>query len=314
MIDKKILILEGGQNEEHQVSISTSKNVKIALNNLNIKFDFIEVNPLDFEKKINKFSTDSICFNALHGSFGEDGRIQKILNHKGFICTHSNEETSSLAFNKYLSKKKIKNNFILTPEYFLLKKSEINFLKLKDILIKLESYIMKPICSGSSYGIHIFKKESDIDFFINNLKNNLKKYDNYEYVLIEKFIEGRELTVSVIDKKNKSIPIEVTEIIIKNNFFDYDSKYKIGRAKHVLPANIPKNIYNSCKQYAKKIHENFKCNGISRSDFIYDNKNLYFLEINTQPGLTQTSLLPEQLKFHGMSFDDLILNIIKSAK
>ena len=116
--------------------------------------------------------------------------------------------------------------------------------------------------------------------------------------------------MSVIEKNNQSIPIEVTEIIPNNDFFDYRSKYIAGSAQHILPAKIPMNIYENCKKFAKDAHDKVHCKGISRSDFIYDNKELYFLEINSQPGLTSISLVPEQLKYQNFTFDDLILNII----
>ena len=161
--------------------------------------------------------------------------------------------------------------------------------------------------------LKISSNDNDIDIFISRFKDNLEIYKNHKELLIEKFIEGKELTVAVLEKNSQSFPIEVTEIIPLNDFFDYESKYTNGFSKHILPAKIPDIIYDKCKEFAKKAHEQLCCKGISRSDFIFGNNQLYFLEINSQPGLTSLSLVPEQLKYQDISFDDLILNIINCA-
>ena len=155
---------------------------------------------------------------------------------------------------------------------------------------------------------------NSLNMFLKEFEENKDIYKNHEELLIEKYIKGRELTVAVLNNNNKSVAIEVTEIIFNSDFFDYKSKYTKGYSKHVLPAKIPKNIYDICKDYAKIIHDTIDCGAVSRSDFIYDNKEIYFLEINTQPGLTPVSLVPEQLQYQNISFDELILNIIKYAK
>ena len=135
----------------------------------------------------------------------------------------------------------------------------------------------------------------------------------FKAVLIEKYVHGRELTVSVREKNGNSIPVEVTEIISKNEFFDYKSKYTSGYSTHILPAKIPKKIYDKCMEDAKLAHDILNCNCISRSDFIFDGTNIFFLELNTQPGLTPISLVPEQLKYHDISFDELVMSLIDSA-
>jgi len=313
MKDLKILVLEGGYNEEHEVSIATSKEVKKALKNLSIEYQSVLVNPNTFEKDIAKFSQDYICFNALHGSFGEDGKIQKILEKASYIFTHASSKASHIGFNKKLTKDIIKNMPILTPDYLTINNDQINEIFFFETFSRLGSFIIKPISSGSSFGIKIFRNINDIKNFIKNFKNNLDIYKNHKELLIEKYIEGRELTVGIFEKNKESIPIEVTEIITNNDFFDYASKYTPGFAEHILPANIPIDIYKKCKKFAKIIHDKIKCKGVSRSDFIYSNNKLYFLEINSQPGLTSISLVPEQLKYQNISFDDLICRIIKCA-
>ena len=308
-----VLVLEGGLNEEHEISLSSGKEVKKALKNLNINFDSLIVDPITFEQDIIKFSTDYLCFNALHGPFGEDGQIQKILDEASFRYTHSSVIASQNCFNKKLTKDIIKDTKLLTPKYLTIQSDRINEKILLNLFSELGSYIMKPNSSGSSYGVKIFRDTNDIDNFIDNIKDNLEIYKNHKELLIEKFIEGRELTVAILQKNNNTIPIEVTEVISQNAFFDYQSKYTPGFSKHILPAKIPYVIYNQCKEFAKIAHDKICCKGISRADFIYDNKQLYFLELNSQPGLTSVSLLPEQLRYRDISFDDLILNIINCA-
>jgi len=310
---EKILILEGGFNEEHEISLSTAKEIKKSLTNLNIRFDSLLVNPQTFSEDINKYNNDYICFNALHGTFGEDGTIQKILENNEIRYTHSDAITSNIGFNKFLTKKKIQNTEILTAKSFILKATKLNETKIREIYTQFNSFVIKPVSSGSSYGVQIIKNSKDIDNFVGNIDNIHKIYKKHNELLIEKYIEGRELTVAVVDKDNISEAVEVTEIISNNYFYDYQSKYSKGFSRHILPAKLPINIYNYCLECAKIVHDTLKCKSLSRSDFLYDNKNIYFLEINTQPGLTSISLVPEQLKHKNISFDNLIQNIINSS-
>ena len=261
-----------------------------------------------------KYNNEYICFNALHGPFGEDGSIQKILDNKNFKYTHSKTKSSNICFNKKLTKDIVKNLNLLTPDYITLEVEKINKNKLRDIFLSFGPFVLKPISSGSSFGIKIFKNENEINYFFENIRDQLEIYKNHKELLVEKFIFGKELTVSVIEKNNESLPIEVTEILPNNNFFDYESKYTPGLSKHLLPAEIPTDIYNSCKEIAKNIHDKIELNGVSRSDFVLNNRDLFFLEINSQPGLTSISLVPEQLKYQNISFDELITNIILCAK
>lgn len=313
MENVKVLVLEGGFNEEHEVSIETGKQVKKSLSDLNIEYKSLLVNPITFEKEIIKFKNNHLCFNALHGRFGEDGKIQKILDNLSFKYTHSNEEASSIGFNKILSKKAIKNTEVLTAKSITLDCKDLT----QNIMIEnyknFGPFVIKPISSGSSFGVKIFKDEASIIDLFNNELDNLNIYKDHPKLLVEKFIEGRELTVAVVEKKNLSIPLEVTEIIYDNEYFDYKSKYTKGYSKHILPAVLPQNIYHNCKIFAKIVHDKIKCRGISRSDFIYDGDNIYFLEINTQPGLTAISLVPEQLRYKNVSFNEMITDIIKCS-
>ena len=311
MKDLKILVLEGGNNEEHEVSLNTGQEVKKSLGNLGIKFDSILVDPKNFKKEISNYDSDYICFNALHGTFGEDGEIQNILDLASFKYTHSNAKSSFIGFNKKLTKENMLGTSIIFPRYISINLKEINKKILTDLFNHYGALILKPIASGSSFGINILKDINSINLFTKNINDNLNIYQNHNEIMIEKYIEGRELTVSVIEENNCSEAIEVTEIISYNSFFDYESKYTTGFSKHILPADIPIKIYDQCKYQAKLAHDQIQCKGISRSDFIYSNDTIFFLEINTQPGLTPISLVPEQLKYRGISFDNLVLNLIE---
>ena len=311
---KEILILRGGKNEEHEISLKTANEVGKALKKLGYKIDYLDVNPKTFINDIKKFNP-FCCFNALHGTFGEDGKIQKILFDKKIPYTHSGIQSSSIAFNKNQTKKKLINS-----EVTMLKSKLINIRKInKKILInfykKNDSFVIKPNSSGSSYGVIIIKTLKDIDkFFQKNYKRKI--YKEHKEILIEKFVKGKELTVTVIEENKLTKPVEVTEINYKNKFFDYKTKYNLGLSKHIIPANLSLKIYKKCLKFSKIAHDTIGCNGITRTDLILDeNTNkLYFLEINTQPGLTPVSLVPEQLAIKGISFIEMINLLIKNSK
>jgi len=310
----KIVVLEGGLNEEHEVSLNTSKRVKESLKKLDYNFDSLNVNPSNFHKEINNYGKDIIFFNALHGTYGEDGRIQKILEKNNLSYTHSDSKTSIITFDKNLTKLNIKELKIPLIDSISLSIDNLSVDILYDTFKKFGSFVMKPVSSGSSFGVKIFYSEQDIDIFSKNIELEKNIYENHKEIMLEQYIKGRELTVSVWQNNNISESLAVTEIISENEFYDYKAKYIKGLSKHILPAKIPKTIYDKCCYYAKVIHDHLGCLGISRSDFIYDERNIYFLEINSQPGLTMTSLLPEQLKYKGINFDYLVKNLIEFSK
>ena len=309
----EILILEGGFNEEHKVSLTTAKEVKKVFKKNKINYRTLIVNPRTFENIIDKYSNKLICFNALHGTFGEDGKIQKILKKKKFKFTHSGIYASKNCFNKINSKKILTKYKIPTPIFFEIKPNLLNESYLNKYKKKFDKFIIKPNESGSSFGVRIIKTKNDFHNLIKNLKNYKKELKYHNSLIIEKYIDGKELTVSVLEVYNKLQSLEVTEILSKNKFFDYKAKYSKGFAKHILPANIPSNIYKRCLRIALRAHKILKCNIISRTDFIYDKKSnkIFYLETNSQPGLTAISLLPEQARFKNISFEEIILQLIK---
>ena len=298
-------------NEEHEVSLVTSREIQKILNHKKIKFKTLKVNPKNFHKKINSYK-NFFCINALHGPFGEDGQIQKILKENKIPFTHSNIKSSNLCFNKSASKKKIIKNKLITPKYYLINTNDLNKKKLITIKSILNKFVIKPNRSGSSFCIKIIKNQKEFDIFINHLKEFKEQLYNHKEVLIEEYISGKELTVSTIKLNKKVEALAVTEIKSKNIFFDYKAKYSKGYAKHILPAKLNKVNYNRCLKFAVKAHKLLGCNSIARTDFILDtNKNkIYFLETNTQPGLTPISLLPEQANYRGLSFSEIIFNLI----
>ena len=310
---KKIVILEGGYNEEHEVSLNTSTTVQKSLKRLKLNFEVLNVNPEEFREKIHNYDKNFLFFNALHGPYGEDGKIQKELINKNLLFTHSGVEASTNAFNKNLTKKIISKTEV--PYLFskIISKKSIKPDVFFNFFNNFNSFVIKPVSSGSSFGVKVFHTLQDIKKFFINLNAEIEIYKNHDDIMLEKYIKGRELTVGVIENNNISESIAVTEIISKNRIYDYDAKYIKGLSKHIVPAKIPKNIYNDCLKFAKKVHDNLNCKSLSRTDFIYDGKQLYFLEINTQPGLTETSLIPEQLKYKKILFDDFILEIIKAS-
>ena len=313
MSNKKILILEGGNNEEHDVSLVTSREIQKILNQNKLKFKILRVNPKNFHKKIIKYK-NFVCINALHGPFGEDGQSQKILKKNKIPFSHSNIKSSNLCFNKSASKREIIKNKLMSPKFYLLNINDLNEKKLITIKSKLKKFVIKPNRSGSSFGIKIIKNQKEFDILISNLEEFKKELNNHKEILIEEYISGKELTVSTIKLDKKIHALAVTEIKSKNNFFDYKAKYSKGYAKHILPAKLNKINYAKCLKFATKAHKLLGCNSIARTDFIFDTKKnkIFYLETNTQPGLTPLSLLPEQANYTGLPFSEIIFILIKN--
>ena len=313
MSNKKILILEGGNNEEHDVSLVTSREIQKILNQNKLKFKTLRVNPKNFHKKIINYK-NFVCINALHGPFGEDGQTQKILKKNKIPFSHSNIKSSNLCFNKSASKREIIKNKLMSPKFYLLNINDLNEKKLITIKSKLKKFVIKPNRSGSSFGIKIIKNQKEFDNLISNIEEFKKELNNHKEILIEEYISGKELTVSTIKLDKKIHALAVTEIKSKNNFFDYKAKYSKGYAKHILPAKLNKINYAKCLKFATKAHKLLGCNSLARTDFIFDTKKnkIFFLETNTQPGLTPISLLPEQANYKGLSFSEIIFILIKN--
>lgn len=299
MQKKKVLVLKGGFSSERDVSLVSGKGVAKALKNCDynvIEHDLTSIP--DFIKTLENEKPD-VVFNALHGNWGEDGAIQSFLDLLQIPYTHSGMEASLLGMNKQITKQICVENNIKTAAYEAMTFKEY---KEKGTAV-LYPYVVKPRNDGSSVGVYIVKTDED-------RKKVFYEEDDRE-ILVEKFIDGKEITVAVIDDK----PIAVTELKPLTEFYDYAAKYTDGITTHVLPANIDKDAYNTAMDYALKVHKLLKCNTLSRSDFRYNPEDgVVFLEINTNPGMTPLSLVPEQAKFVGMSYEDVCKKLVENAK
>ena len=290
----KVSVLMGGISAERDVSLKTGEAAIKACRELEHATTPTELTD-DYNSLLPSLKHADIVFNALHGTVGEDGTIQSWLDKNSIIYTGSDSYSSRLCMNKDQSKRLVKNNNLLTPDWLL-----------TDENTELDSIgfpcIVKPNKQGSTFGLSMVEKERDLAKAV----NFARKYDNE--VLIENYIEGREITVGILDKK--ALPI--VEIIPKHVLYDYECKYSPGMSKYSCPADIDESTTNKIKKDSEEIFEVLGCNGYGRLDFILDSKgNYYFLELNTLPGMTATSLLPIAAKESGLSFNQLISNIIE---
>ena len=289
----------GGKSRERPVSIQSGKACYEALKKLG--YVVCKYDPLkNISNNIKKFKPDKI-FNCLHGKYGEDGQIQKILEKLKIPYTHSGVKASKIAMDKIRSKKIFIKKNINTPNFQIIKKiSDIN----KEIA--KSKFILKPANEGSSFGVKIFKKQtSPVSIGIKKL---LKQYKT---LIQEPYIEGREIQTAVLGNK----AIGSVEIIPKRNFYDYKAKYlPSAKTKHVIPPKISKKLDKKIEKMALKAHRALNCRGVTRSDFrVMPNNKVFLLEINTQPGMTKLSLVPEIAAKFGLSFIELVNWIIKDA-
>ncbi len=298
---RKILIISGGISKERAISLDTGKQVakELAKNNYIVKIT--EPNFELFEK-IKKFKPN-IIFNALHGQFGEDGYIQTILETTGVPYTHSGVISSAIAMNKELSKKIFLKNNILTPKYI-----SYSFDKSKSSLIKLIKnklrfpVVIKPLNEGSSVNVFICNKS--------NISKNLKLLKNYKKILIEQFIPGREIQAAIIGSRK----LGAIELKPKRKFYDYQAKYNSkAKTKHIIPVDLSNKEFSEIMNISYKAHQLIGCRGVTRSDFKFYKGRFYLLEINTQPGMTNLSLVPEIAAYKGINFINLIKLILKDA-
>ena len=301
---QKILILAGGYSKEKEISKKTAKSVFSELNK-DKKYNIKVVNPDgQFIKVLRKFKPD-IVLNLLHGRYGEDGYIQAILESEKVKYTHSGVLSSSLAIDKELSKKIFIKNNILTPKYIKLSlRNNINKLKLTNHLKEKFGFplVVKPLNEGSSVNVFICNK--------NNFFKILKKLNDYGEVLLEKYIQGREIQVAVLSDK----VLGAIELRPTRKFYDYEAKYNPkARTEHIIPVKISKKKYQEVAKIALKAHRLLKCRGVSRSDFRFFKDKFYLLETNTQPGMTSLSLVPEIAKFNNITFKNLIIKILSDA-
>ncbi len=309
-MSKRIAVLMGGMSPEREVSLVSGQAVIHALSVEGFDVVAIDVSS-DFGEQLSKASPD-VVFNALHGEWGEDGRVQGVLDLYGKPYTHSGVMASALAMDKHRAKIICKDAGINVPYGKLVPRAEAahhHVLK--------PPYVIKPNAQGSSVGVYLIPEGA------NRPPKEVASNDKMgEHVLAEEFAPGRELTVTVLGDK----ALCVTEIIAHTAFYDYEAKYTDGGSSHIVPADIPNAVTDICMEWAEIAHKALGCRGLTRSDFRYNDaqigKNaekadivnkIVMLELNTQPGMTPTSLSPEQALHVGMSFRQLCRWIVEDA-
>jgi len=312
----KIAVLYGGTSNERPVSKNTAKSIIKYINSK--KYD---IEPIDFKGNFEslvsqlKKNNFDLVFNALHGGVGENGELQKIFEQNNITYTGSDSISSGIAMDKHKSKEVCIENSIPTPQWGIIDSSNKDCITVINKIVgdsENLSVVLKPINEGSSFDLFIHNNPfNSSNELTNDFKNHhthlLNKYGCY---MIEKFIQGRELTVGVLG----SDTLPPVEILPKNDFYDYESKYSIGMSEYIVPAELDDNLNKNMNLYALKLHDKIGCRHYSRIDFRIDLcNNIYVLELNTLPGMTSTSLLPKAALSFGISYEELVEKIIKLA-
>jgi D-alanine-D-alanine ligase len=294
----------GGWSAEREVSLMSGTGVADALESLGH-----QVTRIDMDRNL-ALVLDSIrpdvVFNALHGTPGEDGTVQGLMDLMGIRYTHSGLTTSVIAIDKELTKQQLVPHGVRMPSGQMV---ESESLFEADPMPR--PYVLKPVNEGSSVGVAIVTEGGNHG---NPIARGAKgPWQEFDRLLAEPFIKGRELTVAVLGDE----ALAVTELQPKSGFYDYDAKYTDGMTDHVCPANVPGDVEEAAMAMALKAHQLLGCKGTSRSDFRWDDEQgvdgLYLLEVNTQPGMTPLSLVPEQAKYRGMSYAELVQRIVEEA-
>jgi D-alanine-D-alanine ligase len=304
MSGKHVAVLMGGFSSERPVSLSSGEACALALEGEGYRVTRVDVGR-DVAAVLSELKPN-VAFNALHGPFGEDGTIQGILEYLAIPYTHSGVLASALAMDKGQAKKVAAAAGIPVAEARLMDRFEFG----SEHPIPTP-YVVKPVREGSSFGVIIVTEEQSHPPQI--ITSSEWRYS--DAVMVERYIHGRELTCGVVDGE----ALGVTEVMpVGHNFYDFDAKYAVGGSKHVIPAEISPKIYQKIQSLAVMAHQVIGCRGVSRSDFRYDDRfseegELIWLEVNTQPGMTPTSLVPEMAAHAGRSFGELVSWMVEDA-
>lgn len=298
---KHIAVLLGGLSAEREVSLVSGKAVTKALNELGYKVTVIDAKQDTLTQLVE--TKPDVVFNSLHGRWGEDGCIQGLLELLKIPYTHSGVLASALAMDKPMAKKIFAANGLKVAESQVVHKTDVIG---KDIMPR--PYVVKPFNEGSSVGVKLLFEQDNFFFTEEN-------WSYGDYVMVEKYIPGREITVAVLD----GIALGVTEISTKAGFYDYENKYTAGGSTHTCPARLSPEKYREVMAMAVTAHQSLRCRGLTRSDFRYDDTKdtdgeFYILELNSQPGMTPLSLSPEIANYAGIGFNDLIECLVKGAR
>ena len=301
---RHVAVLMGGRSAEREVSLVSGRECVAGLRQAGYRVTPIEMGD-DLSSLLSALDPrPDVIFNALHGRYGEDGRIQGVIEWLGIPYTHSGVLASALAMDKSTAKRLFATAGIQCPEGLLVDRARVSA---GDILPR--PYVVKPNDEGSSVGVRIVREGDNARPFEGT------DWTFGDHVLVERFIPGRELTVGVMGDR----ALAVTEIRPRQGFYDYAAKYTEGRADHLVPAPVPKAIYDEALRLALLAHRTLGCRGVSRADFRYDDTErdpgkLYLLEVNTQPGMTKLSLVPEQARHLGIGFPELVSWIVEHAQ
>ena len=303
-----VVVLMGGWSAEREVSLTSGAGIAAACRRLGH-----DVTEIDLDRDVAaqlRAAAPDIVFNALHGSPGEDGSVQGMLDLMGLKYTHSGLRTSAIAIDKVLTKAVLTPLGVRMPGGCVVASADLHA---GDPLPR--PYVLKPVNEGSSVGVAIVTDGSNYGNPIG--AHAAGPWQAFEQLLAEPFIAGRELTVAVLDGADGPWPLAVTELRPVKGFYDYDAKYTDGLTVHVCPADLPAEVEAAALDMAARAHAALGCRGTSRSDFRWDPAHgaagLYLLEVNTQPGMTPLSLVPEQARYRGIDYDALVARLLASA-
>ena len=293
-----VAVLMGGWSKEREVSLVSGAAVATALKDTGFQVTEIDVHQDAAALLTQLYPIPDKVFNALHGRFGEDGCVQGFLNILGVPYTHSGVLASALAMDKPMSKRVFKEVGIKVADHQILTREQLS-----QTVFGSKPHVIKPLNEGSSVGVNII-------FEGDSYTPTEKEWPFGSHVMAEQYIPGRELTVAVMGER----ALGVTEIKTGHLFYDYDAKYSDGGSIHQVPAQLPQDIYDEAMRISVLAHKTLGCRGISRADMRYDGKDLYLLEVNTQPGMTPTSLVPEQASYANISFENLVVWLVEHAE
>jgi D-alanine-D-alanine ligase len=301
-MSKRVAVLMGGRSAEREVSLVTGAACAEGLSAKGYDVSRIDVGASLPALLAALEPRPDAVFNALHGHFGEDGRVQGLLDLMGLPYTHSGLLASALAMDKPIAKRLFAAAGLRCPEGIVVRRDDLTK---GDPMAR--PFVMKPPAEGSSVGVRIMRQG-----------DNIAPEDGWSFgqeVLVERYVPGRELTVAIMDGK----ALAVTELRPHNGFYDYEHKYTAGRTEHLVPAPVPPDVAKEAARMSVAAHVALGCRGVTRADLRYDDSKpgtagLYLLEINTQPGMTPLSLVPEQAAYRGISFPDLVAWMVEHAR
>ena len=300
-IFSKVCILTGGDTPERDVALATSASVERSLRDQDIDHVIIEARG-DFISAVRDSGAD-IVFIAMHGGIGENGTVQALLEILDIPYTGSGVLSSALCMNKVMSKKIFRYHDILTPRWTLAGTEQ-------DVTMELP-VVVKPVSGGSTIATTIVRDRDQLGNALRKaVSESVGEHPDHQQALVEEYIPGREITVGILGNR----PLPILEIESMTDFYDYEAKYESGMSRHYEPEGLNPRLYSDIQETACKAFNSLACRGMARVDFRLDGEKYYILEINSIPGMTQTSLLPEAAAIEGIDFNSLVLNILESAK